>query len=76
MLWLLSSIQNSVEAQIYLAGETFSFHFCDSDVWYLKILIIYKHLKHIYNHNCGSRFIIIMLWKAQMQCLIEIVPLQ
>jgi hypothetical protein len=59
-----------------LAGETYSFRFCDSNIWYLKILIIYEHLKYIYKHNCNRIPIIIMLWKAQMQCLIEIVASQ
>ena len=36
-------------------------------------MIIYQHLKHIYKHNCSSRCIINMLWKAQMPCFIEIV---
>ena len=56
-----------------MAEETYSFRFCDSNIYYLKSLSIYKHLKHIYIHNDRSIFIIIMLWKAQMQCLIEIV---
>jgi len=56
-----------------LAGETYSFRFFDSNIWYLKIMVIYKHLKHLYKCNCSSRNLVIMLGKAQKQCLIEIV---
>ena len=59
-----------------MAGETYTFRFFDSNIWYLKILIIYKHLKYIYKHNSSSGHIIIMLWKAQIQCFIEIVVSQ
>jgi len=77
VLFSLISIQNSVDTGgTDLAGETYSFRFFDSNIWYLKFLILYKHLKHIQKHNGNSRFFIIMLWKAQMQCLIEIVVSQ
>ena len=59
-----------------MAGETYSFRFFDSNIWYLKIMVIYKHLKHLYKRNCSSRNLVIMLGKAQKQCLIEIVASQ
>ena len=59
-----------------MAGKTYSFRFFDSNIWYLKILILYKHLKHIYKHNESSRFFIFMMWKVQMQCFKEIVVSQ
>ena len=59
-----------------MAWETYSFRFFDSNIWYFKIIIIYKHLNHIYKYNDSSRIFITILWKAQMHCFIGIVVSQ